>query len=263
MNNKVRESLTRDQASTAIQSMGIEGLAHEILMKETGLYRHRLRMKSVESTSLEKVREIYTKKGFDERYLVRENFIVPAAALCAAEILGVGGPDGVAGMSTDRQSCFQALGKGRKQATDGPAWDAAIAECCLKLLAKAAEEAPYGKWEFAAGENGAIFLQHISAVEESAKSPPEADEESGDLEKDINRIYDALPPVFKTTLNIQVDVACVIEKGHLTTIAREGLRRAAGLNGWFENPIVGFSKMNPNKWGEVVNKIYDLEEIAV
>ena len=47
-------------------------------------------------------------------------------ALMGLDEIGVGGPQGLGGESTERVSCFAALGKGRKQAGDGPAWSAAI-----------------------------------------------------------------------------------------------------------------------------------------
>ena len=46
--------------------------------------------------------------------------------LMALDIVGIGGPNGIGGDATDRVACFTSLGKGRKQATDGPAWNAAI-----------------------------------------------------------------------------------------------------------------------------------------
>lgn len=48
------------------------------------------------------------------------------AALAAMELHGIGGPGGFDGGATATMSWRAALGKGRRQATDGQAWDAAI-----------------------------------------------------------------------------------------------------------------------------------------
>ena len=48
------------------------------------------------------------------------------AALCLVEAGGTGGPGGYAGDATRRMSWATGLGKGRRQATDGGAWTAAI-----------------------------------------------------------------------------------------------------------------------------------------
>lgn len=56
-----------------------------------------------------------------------------AAARCEWARGGVGGPGGYAGGSTARPPWAQALGKGRRQADDGPAWDAALERAALIL----------------------------------------------------------------------------------------------------------------------------------
>lgn len=52
--------------------------------------------------------------------------------ICHADCIGIGGPGGIGGRSghcaTDRHPAFSGCGKGRKQATDGQAWSAAIAD---------------------------------------------------------------------------------------------------------------------------------------
>ena len=53
------------------------------------------------------------------------------AMICALEVGGVGGPRGFAGEATARMGWASNLGKGRRQATDGSAWDAAIRELYL------------------------------------------------------------------------------------------------------------------------------------
>ena len=54
------------------------------------------------------------------------------ATICALEVGGVGGPHGFAGEATARMAWARNLGKGRRQATDGSAWDAAIRELSLR-----------------------------------------------------------------------------------------------------------------------------------
>jgi hypothetical protein len=50
----------------------------------------------------------------------------------ALELQGIGGVDGIEGRATARMSWAKGLGKGRKQACDGDAWTAAIAEAATQ-----------------------------------------------------------------------------------------------------------------------------------
>lgn len=66
-----------------------------------------------------------------------------AIGLCIADLIGVGGTQGLTGDGTGRIKAFAALGKGRKQAYDGPAWTAAIEDAIHRLAGKAAGMAEY------------------------------------------------------------------------------------------------------------------------
>ena len=70
-----------------------------------------------------------------------------ALLLLEQDIWGVGGPGGIAGHSTERPACFSKLGKGRKQASDGGAWDAAIEEARNRIEKEAADRGCLQIWE--------------------------------------------------------------------------------------------------------------------
>ena len=60
-------------------------------------------------------------------------------AVLTADAFGVGGPMRISGMQTVRVPPLQSLGSGRKQAGDGPAWTAAIADAadiCRSLIVR-------------------------------------------------------------------------------------------------------------------------------
>lgn len=69
-------------------------------------------------------------------FLTGDCWALSAAAHCAAEAwVGRGGPCGAGGpgRSTDRATWAQRLGKGRAFASDGAAWDAALADASVRL----------------------------------------------------------------------------------------------------------------------------------
>lgn len=57
---------------------------------------------------------------------LRRDIEVAGAFLALVDHVGIGGQMGITGEKTDRLPVFSHLGKGRKQATDGGAWDGAI-----------------------------------------------------------------------------------------------------------------------------------------
>jgi hypothetical protein len=85
-----------------------------------------------------------------------------AAFLLALDLGGIGGPLGIAGTATDRMPAFSALGKGRWNATDGPAYRAA-AEAALRrisapnlLTARCSAAGVYASWY---GQSGHAFFE--------------------------------------------------------------------------------------------------------
>jgi len=71
-------------------------------------------------------------------------------AVLLADCFGVGGRHGVSGAGTARHPAFAGLGRGRKHAADGPAWDAAI---------RAAVDASPGHFRPGGGGTTSLFFQ--------------------------------------------------------------------------------------------------------
>ena len=105
---------TRREMSVRLQGQGVTGPALDLLLKMTAQARHMARVEQV----LAKV-----------AHLPR-----PVAALVlVADGVGVGGTRGLEGAATARLPLLQNLGKGRKHASDGGAWSAAIAHAATQL----------------------------------------------------------------------------------------------------------------------------------
>lgn len=75
-----------------------------------------------------------------------EPLALATAFAATVERHGVGGPFGISGAATDRLPAFSHLGKGRKQATDGAAWDAAIDETAATMPGDVTLETIEGTW---------------------------------------------------------------------------------------------------------------------
>jgi len=107
---------TKRGQMAAYETLGIVGEAAELLDKFSGnpTRRHEWRV--------------------DQTRLAVEAWDTSVGVRCAGwvalivDLVGVGGKLGLTGAGTDRHLAFSALGKGRKQASDGPAWLAAAEE---------------------------------------------------------------------------------------------------------------------------------------
>lgn len=114
-----------------LASIGVSGHASDAMLKETAHARHVSRATFARHEAIEWV--FSDSPSLRDRVAVGEAVVVEhvdrvVAAIAWADAIGVGGTDGVTGDATERHAAFSACGKGRKHASDGPAWDAAIAE---------------------------------------------------------------------------------------------------------------------------------------
>jgi hypothetical protein len=108
----------RSELDAALSSAGIIGEAAEAILRETAENRHIWRVEQTVGAALEAAKERdLGYPGLDVRN--RHLYLV-------ADLVGVGGRDDCEGEATDRHPAFTHLGNGRKQATDGPAWMAAL-----------------------------------------------------------------------------------------------------------------------------------------
>jgi hypothetical protein len=178
--------MTRAAMAAHLATLGVVGAAADALLRETAPARHAARVEAALAAA----------RAYDE--FERGDAI--ALAILLADAMGVGGRDGVEGAATLRHPALRSLGSGRKQATDGPAWSAAIAEALARL---ANEMGPVsitphsGMLTLWGGADGGWVL---GLAPEDATVPAE----------------------------------------WRRTIIREGLRRAAGLAGWFRDLPVEF-----------------------
>lgn len=125
---------TRKELAARLESLGVTGTAAEAILRETGRERHEWRVERAVESARAAGRSLL---GFDADEAVDADAALRidavAAFVCGLDGYGIGGADGVSGDATVRIAPFGQCGKGRKQATDGPAWSAAIAYAATRL----------------------------------------------------------------------------------------------------------------------------------
>jgi hypothetical protein len=109
------ETRTRTESRRLLESAGYPPAAVEIVLKWTAPLRHKERVETVH----EVLREYLDTAPPEERAGL-------ARILLSLELAGIGGRMDVEGLATTRLAPFATLGKGRRNATDGPAWNAAL-----------------------------------------------------------------------------------------------------------------------------------------
>lgn len=187
----------RSDAIAHLVAIGITGAASDALLHETGATRHAWRVGAATMAALDYM--VGRRSGDGE--CVSQ---VECVAILLADYYGIGGRDGVEGGATDRHPGLDALGKGRKQASDGPAWSAAIRAAAQQAMdGLSYVDGTRGGWAWCVGDDGSLGLEC--------------------------RAGDAL---LHSCSVAGFDGAAVAPRWALT-IAREGLRRTAGLAPWF------------------------------
>lgn len=201
---------TRKAQGNLYAAFGVQGDALEALLRETAAHRHEAR---VQAAILAAEDYYLATVHLDRDEVSKETLRLYTAAILAADTIGVGGKEDVEGAGTDRHPAFINCGKGRKHATDGPAWSAAIMAAYRRLCNEAGCSIA-----FAPGQLGGVVI-----VDESG--------EAG--------LHEQFIPV-----------------RWMYAIAREGLRRAAGLNGVLFQPLVAMKTVNRlAQWASAVNEI--------
>lgn len=215
---QVWECKTRREAAQVLEDAGVFGDAAEQILRETAGRRHEWRSE----TALESARA-----WVREKTEMEADLSVEMGALCVllADMGGPGGPQGIGGGSTSRHPAFGGCGKGRKQASDGDAWTAAIRDaaeharknCCR--LAGCPEWTGYVSLEAYGCEGGPSVSLFIR---------------DGDGEILGSFCLDA-----------------VVGDDWLAPLYHEGLRQSLGLGGWFNLPV--FVTGDPASWSAAVN----------
>lgn len=219
--------------------LGVVGAAQDALVRETAAARHALRVERAREAALSGAADLFADldrvSGEDPGGWDAEQSRVAAALLLRLDRFGVGGRDGVEGLSTDRLAPFSKLGSGRKQARDGGAWDSALSGALTDLLGSGILVA-YAERDLTGSGPAVNFWIR-----------------TGDEVTRFFVVAAAWAPAWILP--------------HLATLAREALRRAAGLHGWHDatNPPVSFEVPGPQSgeevrpavevWGAVVNAL--------
>ncbi len=242
-----------------LMDRGLPPAAIEALMRETAPARHQCRVEVAISRLWEIAGEQASPPGSPAEMEAYDRVVVPfsrearrarvwhliqAIAIGTADAYGVGGREGVEGLGTARYPGLDSLGKGRKQAGDGAAWTAAIAGAVIRLfrmLAGPWRDQPHGcgtwpvlSWRPEFVERGD---HHGLLVELTPTTAPPRDDVN--IDGGPSR-PDAIP----------VSLA----RPWLWTVAREGLRRAAGLRPWMQSDRMSWGGAL-NDWGALVEAL--------
>ncbi|MBP9771381.1 MAG: hypothetical protein KBD16_00435 [Candidatus Pacebacteria bacterium] len=247
---KIAEMPLRRDAATELDQLGVYGVAAEAILRETAPFRRNLRVEkvlAVASAATNATLEVGDGTGFDT---VEISAIGATLALLRADTYGVGGKEGVEGAGTSRVPALSILGKGRKQASDGGAWSAAIAEATERVVGVLAsllvKGGIYGvSWRWLATSSGLRFGVLALSTGNDGQNV-----ESLVTAIDPNQgRFDIVPGT--DTPSGEALIPLLWQR----TIAREGLRRAVGLKGWFTDPEFDEFGGDAANWAAVVNEI--------
>lgn len=126
------------------QEYDIHGHALEMLLKETARDRHLSRVEDAMVAAImaatndneisKRLTELILDKEFDNELVIKKrDTLTGSVGICILELAGIGGGIYATGTSTERHPAFSILGKGRKKASDGPAWTAAIRDAMIHI----------------------------------------------------------------------------------------------------------------------------------
>lgn len=223
--------LTRRDRLTALAALGVDGDALKCLLRETAAERHASRVAYARWAAEQHALTVMAVEPHET------DAELHAGMILWADVIGVGGRDGVEGAATERHPAFDMragavvgygpvtaprarCGKGRKQASDGGAWSAAILGAARQLG---------GAFRVNAHGDGRASLAYaIDTVS------------GGRVEPYLRRECSVCDPL--------------VPAAWVYSILREGLRRAAGLRRW--HPDVPFVAPPESlaEWAKLVNE---------
>jgi len=223
---------TRKALREHLSEVGITGAAQEAILGETGHYRHDIRVRAAATAATVEVERTWgpliaaeaeaMDDGIPSRQWTGHGWAADVKNLlgflvCTLDAFGHGGPDGVSGAATGRIAAFGGLGSGRKQATDGEAWTAAIREAAIgfggSLARIYAPEQPQEQAYLGVRNNECSYTVTISSL-----------------------ILAGLGP-------------------ETLTLCREGLRLSLGLAPWFASHPTELDADCPTAWATCVNEL--------
>lgn len=217
------DHVTRLAQAMELDGFGITGAAAEALLKETAPQRHAYRVLA----AMEAAKNYVAYRGVD---VDEDGWQGMAATVLIADTFGVGGKQGVDGSGTVRHQGLRGLGSGRKHPMDGPAYDAAIRDAVPRLL---------GVKDHCLTINGWAIECNFQCT---GSEPVQNAEPILSLTRTVDGAY-----LGGSTFDL-------VDPEWQLTIAREGLRRAAGIGQWFEQPILQM-RGPVAAWAAMVNRL--------
>lgn len=116
---------TRREIEDAVSALGADACMAGFLASLDAGYRHEERTAMTREVGLAAATKLIAINGVTQPDGASAPVELTACALAAADRVGIGGTGDAEGLGTHRLPCFSKLGSGRKQAVDGPAWEAA------------------------------------------------------------------------------------------------------------------------------------------
>lgn len=215
---------TRKELSDELSAIGVKGDALDALLRETGRERHQFRVQA----AITAAEEYYLKiSNLDRDESSPAIMMATAAAILWADVIGIGGRDNCEGGCTLRHPALRECGKGRKQATDGDAWSAAILAACYKLQNKS---------------RGWFAVLMVPVLAYDATTVQVRDD------KETVLVYET------AEAQIQVD-ECFFDRRWIHAIAREGLRRSTSLPRWHATVPFKAPPESAPLWAKLVNQL--------
>jgi hypothetical protein len=243
---EIKPAMRRSDKSKELEAAGVSGAALEALLSETAAERHMDRIRYTADLA----EKMVVTAGVPPK-----SALAAMAGLLVADLCGVGGHMDVEGAATER--ILAEAGKGRWQARDGQAYRAA-AKHIVGVLRPRVE--PYQR-------------EHVSFTIDLGQFGQENDRNNYTRSGSVvgkNKFLDRTVGFQGFGLYLQgvesmwvADTFQVVPLRWQMTLAREGLRRAAGLEPWFPDVLYSGSdsRLGPENngtleiWSEVVNAL--------
>lgn len=266
-------AILRSIQKAKFEEMGITGNALDALLRETSKARHESRVKDAKIAAVTAAKNCLYKGSAntpDEDAFWRPIFALWGAGLCLLDQVGIGGRDGVSGDATDRVPGLDVLGKGRKQASDGGAWDAAIKEAGIDL---AKESGYYGGIDAYSGKYTGFYNIVIIPVLPKDGIWTHDGKNWGRSEGGIgilmphNTTYNEDGEVETDNTVIPVPIIDIDVSGRYIrdyrwhySLARECLRRVTLNESWHSDLEIDV-RGTPEEWAIVVNTLKDIMKL--
>ncbi len=172
INEVVHGAATRREVRETLRGLGIEGAALEALCSLGAGHRHQLRSEQAAEAALTMASQyVSSHDEWEDVTTTATNGL--AMAIIAADEVGIGGGSQFpTGAATSRIPALSGLGKGRKQASDGGAWSAAIESGRDQIAWKANLVGDFWRTsqEFSMDEQGNLLIDITSSCPDTGET---------------------------------------------------------------------------------------------